>query len=77
MEFTTKEELYQKLLPVFNVKKRLLSITIYHYLTSTDIWNYLIKNKWQKSHNLTLSEVVNDIITIDPIKIIKTMEEKQ
>lgn len=77
MEFTTKEELYQKLLPVFTVKKRLLSITKYNTITSIDIWNYLIKNKWQRSHNLTLSEVVNDIITINPIKIIKTMEEKQ
>lgn len=75
MEFATKEELYQTLLPVFEVKKRLLSITKYQSITNLDIWNYLIKNKWLNSHNLMIQEIVNDIITIEPEKILNIMEE--
>ena len=69
MEFTTQEELYIKVLPVFKVKQRLLSITKYKNITNKDIWIYLSQKKWKYSHNLTLSEVVNDIITIEVEKI--------
>ena len=69
MEFTTQEELYIKVLPVFKVKQRLLSITKYKYITNKDIWIYLSDNKWKYDYNLTLSEVVNDIITIEAEKI--------
>ena len=75
MEFATKEELYQTLLPVFEVKKRLLSITKYQSITNIDIWNYLIKNKWLNSHNLMLQEIVNDIIAVEPEKVLNVMEE--
>lgn len=64
MEFTSQKELYLALLPVFNVKKRLLSITGYD-ISNEDIWIYLIDNKWKNSYNLSISEVVNDIITVD------------
>lgn len=64
MEFTSLKELYLALLPVFNVKKRLLSITGYD-ISNEDIWIYLIDNKWKNSYNLSMSEVVNDIITVD------------
>ena len=64
MEFTSQKELYLTLLPVFNVKKRLLSITGYD-ISNEDIWIYLIDNKWKNSYNLSISEVVNDIITVD------------
>ena len=70
MEYTSQEELYLALLPVFNVKKRILSITKYN-IDNKSIWLYLINNKWKNSYNLTISEVVNDIITIEPEKIIK------
>lgn len=65
MEFTSQKELYQKLIPVFNVKKRLILNSKYKDITNKDIWLYLTENKWKKSHNLTLSEMVNDIIIID------------
>lgn len=65
MEFTNLYELYQALLPAFDVKKRLLSISPYYYLTNQDIWNYLSINKWKKSINLGIADIVNDIIMID------------
>lgn len=70
MEFTTQKELFQALLPVFKVKKRLMSVTKYKEITKEDIFKYLALNKWQFDNNLTISEVVNDIITIDLDKII-------
>ncbi len=75
MEFTSKEELYQKLLPVFKVKQRIISITKYKKLNNSDIWKYLIVNKWTRASNLTIQEIVNDIITIEPEKVYRQMEE--
>ena len=64
MEYTSQKELYLALIPVFNVKKRLISITEYK-VNNHQIWTYLIKSKWKKSINLSISEVVNDIINVD------------
>ena len=69
MEFATQKELYLKLLPVFTVKKRLMSITKYKHLTNEDIWTYLIETKWRKSYDLSLSDIVNDIINVDIDKV--------
>ncbi len=68
MEYTSQKDLYLALIPAFNVKKRLLKITKYN-ISNKDIWDYLIENKWKNSYNLTISEVVNDIINIDVEKI--------
>lgn len=65
MEFTSQYQLYQKLLPAFNVKKRLMKYSKYEHITNEDIWKYLIENKWKQTHGLTLSDMVNDIITLD------------
>lgn len=71
MEYTSQYDLYKKLLPVFNVKKRLILHSKYKNITNKDIWLYLVETKWKKSHNLCISEIVNDIITIDLEKINK------
>ena len=69
MEYTSQLELYKALLPVFKVKERLLSISNYNDVTNEDIWKYLIVTKWKNSHNLTISEMVNDIIMVDAANI--------
>ena len=69
MEFTSQRELYQKLQPVFNVKKRLIQNSEYKDITNQEIWNHLIKTKWKQAYNLTISDIVNDIITLDLEKI--------
>jgi len=65
MEFTSLGQLYKKLIPVFNVKKRLINNSKYKHITNEDIWLYLTENKWKRANNLTFAEIVNDIITID------------
>ena len=69
MEYQTLKELYQQLIPAFNVKKRILSITKYKEITFEDIWQYLTLNKWRNSNDLTLADMVNDIIIFDASSI--------
>lgn len=61
-EITSKEELYKRVKPALRAKKRELSRLGYYYIKETDIWNYLIQSKWLKSHDLMLSDVVDDIL---------------
>ena len=65
MEYTNQKELYIALLPVFNVKKRLNSITKYPNTKNSEIWTYLVNHKWKGSVGLTISDMVNDIIMVD------------
>lgn len=64
-EFKSKEELYKRVKPALEAKcnefKR-LGIT---YIRTVDIWNYLIKTKWTKAHNLVLFDIVHDILNAD------------
>ena len=64
-EYKNQLELYQNLIPALNVKIRLLKKSNYNHITKKDIWNYLKNNKWSSSINLTISEMVNDIIHAD------------
>ena len=61
MEFASQLELYRKMIPVFNVKKRLASITKYKSIKNEDIWKYLVRTKWKYGHDLQLNDIVNDI----------------
>ena len=64
-EYKTQKELYQSLIPAFNVKLRLLKKSNYNNIDKIDIWNYLKENKWRTSIDLTLADMVNDIIHTD------------
>lgn len=68
MEYESEEELYKALDGAFKVKLRLIKKE-YPYIKKINIWNYLKINKWAKSFNLTISEMVNDIIDSDIKKI--------
>lgn len=73
MDYSSQFELYKALIPVFKVKQRLLKRNKIN-LTNDDIWKYLVINKWKNSHNLTIFDIVNDIITIDENLIFKYIE---
>lgn len=68
MEYNSEEELFNALRGAFNVKLR-LSGDNYSYIKMIDIWNYLKINKWIKTKNLSISEMVNDIIDVDIEKV--------
>lgn len=68
MEYNSQEELFKSLKGAFNVKLRMINEE-YDYIKMVDIWNYLKINKWCKDKNLSISEMVNDIIDVDVIKV--------
>ncbi|MDD6323077.1 MAG: post-transcriptional regulator [Bacilli bacterium] len=65
IEFKSQEELYKRLKPALNTKKDELNVNGYGYLKIEDIWNYLKENKWKTSHDLSLNEMVSDILNAD------------
>ena len=68
MEYNSQEELFKSLKGAFKVKLRMINKE-YDYIKMVDIWNYLKINKWCKDKNLSISEMVNDIIDVDIIKV--------
>lgn len=68
MEYKTEKELYDSLRGAFQVKLRMIKDK-YDYIKMVDIWNYLKINKWCKDKNLGLSEMVNDILTVEIEKV--------
>lgn len=76
MEYKSQEELFRLLKGAFNVKLRMIKDE-YDYIKMIDIWNYLKINKWCKDNNLSISEMVNDIIDIDINKVDIFLKEAQ
>ena len=64
IEFKDAKELYNRVLPALKVKKRILlkkGINV----RENDIFEYLAKEKWSKGLNLTLSDIVSDILNVE------------
>ena len=70
-KFDTLNDLYNRLIPALNCKKRELNLLKLVYIKEIDIWNYLIKTKWQKKNDLRIHELVDDILKVDEVDIIK------
>ncbi len=64
-EINSLKDLYQLLLPALKSKKREMKLSKYSYIKEIDIWNYIKDNIWQNSSNLTLSDMVSDILNTD------------
>lgn len=75
-EFSSKEELFQRIKPALSAKVSELRRLGYSYINQMDIWNYLIENVWIKSKNLMLSDIVNDILHTDNKKIDTYLKSK-
>ncbi len=82
-EFKTLRELYDRIRPALISKCSEFKKEGYSNIKEAEIWNCLTDKKWQKSNELTLSEMVNDIfeLKIDEInsylirKVSKEMRE--
>ena len=64
-EINSLKDLYQLLLPALKSKKREMKLSKNSYIKEIDIWNYIKDNIWQNSNNLTLSDMVSDILNTD------------
>ncbi len=61
MNFNTKEELFERVLPALKIKiEELKEKNI--ILTEKELFLKIEEEKWKKSSNLTLSDIVNDIL---------------
>ena len=69
IEFNSASELYQRLNPALKSKVAELTREGFDYLTTEDVWNYLKESKWKDSRNLSLNEMVNDILNSENIII--------
>lgn len=68
-EYKSQKELYMNLVPALNVKMKHLKRNNYKDITREDVWNYLRDNKWKFSVDLTLADMVQDIIHLDNLEI--------
>ena len=74
IDFNNIEDLYVRVLPSLRLKQRLL-MKQGHSIGISNIWDYLTKEKWAKANNLTLYDIVNDIMTLDAIEVINYYKE--
>lgn len=69
----TTVDLYKRLLPALNSKTREIERMNVKYIKREDIWNYLIRYKWDNVSGLKLSDMVDDILNIDNNELIKNI----
>ena len=63
IKFNSVKELYKRVEPALRTKRRLL-IKKGIKIKEEDIFKYLAKTKWSKSTNLSLNDIVSDIINV-------------
>ncbi len=64
-EFKSLQELYDRIKPALISKCSEFKKIGYKNIKESDIWNYLVDKKWTKSKELTLSDMVEDIFSIN------------
>jgi hypothetical protein len=69
MEFKTQQELYERISPALRAKKNELRREGYYYIQVEDIWNFLKETKWTQTKNLSLYDMVSDVMNTDVLKI--------
>ena len=69
IKFNSQEELYDRVKPALNAKLQELHRLGFSYVTIDDIWNYLKETKWINGKDLTLSDIVSNIIHVDNEKL--------
>lgn len=68
MNFSSLDELKDRIMPALNKKASDFKM-LGHNITEEDIFLYLKQNKWMHSKNLSLNEIVDDILKLDISKM--------
>lgn len=76
VEFNSLEELYNRLKPALITKKNEMNRSGYQYIKIEDIWNYLKEVKWKKAKDLSLYEMVSDVLNVDDLLIDDYLKQK-
>ncbi len=69
IKFTSLQDLYNRLKPALATRVREIKRENIPYVKEEDIWNYLKTYKWNRETNLTLIDMVNDILNISSYTI--------
>lgn len=75
--FGTLKDLYERVLPALKSKVKELENNHISFVTEKDVWDCLRKNKWNGETDLTLYDIVNDILFIEEKEILDFMHFKQ
>jgi hypothetical protein len=65
IKFASITDLYRRVYPALETKKDEINNQFHSKVTELDIWNYLKNNVWNKSKNLSLCDIVDDILHIN------------
>ena len=76
IKFNSLEDLYNRLKPALRSKIKELKSLDKIYIKENDIFDYLTETKWEKSNNLTLDQMVDDILYVDNNKIDEYVQKK-
>ena len=68
IKFKSLNELYTRLFPAFNTRKKELHMRGID-VREIDLWNYLKENVWLNSTQLSIYEMVSDIMNLDELKL--------
>lgn len=69
IKFTSLQELYNRVRPALITRTNEIKRLGIKYVKEEDVWNYLKENKWNSSSNLTLIDMVNDILSADEYSV--------
>lgn len=67
--FRSIEELYRRVRPALTTKMHEMHCNGISYIKEEDIWNYLKDKKWRGSKDLSLHQMVSDILNCDEILV--------
>ena len=71
IEFDSLDELYQRLEPAMTTKIAELKRNDIDYVSKDDIWRFLEEREWKTANDLSLHQMVDDILNVDNEKLIK------
>ena len=61
VEFKSIEELKKRLMPALRLRKKELK-KVNYFFSEDELWDYFSKNFWRNATNLSLSQMVDDIL---------------
>ena len=76
IKFNSLEDLYNRLKPALRSKLKELKKLNKNYIQEFDIFEYLTDSKWENSNNLTLDQMVDDILYVNNDKLDEYVQEK-
>lgn len=65
MSISSQKDLFILIKPAMDVSVRINKYYGYNDIKINEIWSYLVSTKWSNATNLSLSDIVNDIITFN------------